>query len=320
MSYLYLNNTTMQYLNETSHSINELFENIFSFKAWSSEHEKEIKKAITTVMQEESSLLASAKKAYKNNYKNDYKFLMSKKIPLFPIIYNYNEFKKFYEIIKEYSVSLEHINPKDFYDYCVNTGPATYIIDLDDDEDHDLKHKISFIVVPEKGFFGKIFGRGDLLSGFNRKSWLDLERHMSIFHELIELDEFANKRFHLGKFFVKHNSNFYVHGYHNSIFVLAKEAIILNKFKNLEAVKVLRDYRKRAEWKIIKAKTGIDFGALKKLTPEIIKKLENTKPENFGDESGLFLSSQELKYHSTSKNENTKKEIFKKISKVVEII
>jgi len=306
-----INNLIINYLNENSIKyLDESFlilENIFSLKAWSEEHEKEIKQAIDTLKQETKKEINKGIEAFKKNYKEDYEFIKFHNIPFLLIADTFEKFKKLFDKLHKIDSKLSKVSAKEIYNELKKFGPATIIADINEKnatkkfKNSDKNYEIPFISIPEKSFFERILLKGDLLGFFTKPSWLELEKQISIYHESVEFNEFSNKRFHIGNFFVKFEGDFYRYGHHYSIFVLAKEAIVLNKFKYLEAIKALREFRRKYEWRIIKAKTGIDFGKLTKLTPEIIKKLERIKPEKFGDEEGLFLEFNDLKFHPVSK-------------------
>jgi len=302
---MYLNDITYKKLEESF----LLFENIFSIKAWTKEHEKDIKQASDVLRNESQKEIQKGIEIFKKNYKEDYEFIKFHNIPFFTVADTFEKFKKLYTVFHKIDSKFSHYSASEIYKELKKFGPVTIVAEID--EKHSKKkfnkkdkiYDVPFIVIPEPSFFEKLFLKGDLLGYFMKPSWIELEKQISIYHESIEFNEYANKRFHLGNFYLKADGDFYKYGNHYSIFVLAKEAIVLNKFKHLAAAKVLRDYRKRYEWKIIKAKTGVDFSKLSKLTPEIVKKLEKVKPEKFGDEEGLFIDVRDLKKYSFSKIE-----------------
>ena len=322
---MYLNYLNNHAKNELKNNQQFLTENIFSIKAWSKEHKNEVKKANNEIKIDYEKKLNKTKETFKKNYKEDYEFIKFHNIPFIKIIDNYKDFKSLIEKI-QIDTEFSKINPRTIYDYLASSGPCTIVFDIDDKKSSKHfkgkkeKFLIPFIFIPERTFFKKIFGKGDLLGFFQKAEWIELEKQLSIFHEVVEVEEFSQKRFLLGKFYVKQQSDFYSFGNHYSIFVLAKEAVVLNKFKHLEAIKVLRDWRLKYEWRIIKAKTGIDFSKLEKLTPEIAKKIMKIKPDIIGDTQGLFLKASDLKYYKLDKKSskfNSNKSIPKMLDKLI---
>jgi len=77
-------------------------------------------------------------------------------------------------------------------------------------------------------------------------------------------------------------------GNHHNIMVIAYEAVVLNKFKNIKVFNRLREMRKMFEWKIIKDLSGIDLGTLTKIDKEITKKLLNIKSTKLDNEKVLL--------------------------------
>jgi len=298
---MYLNNFALNILNENV----ILYENIFSIKNWTKEHKNEIKQAIETIKRGYEKEIQEGVEAFKKNYKRDYEFIKKNNIPFLLIADTFQKFKKIFEKFQQFDNRFKKTNINMLYKYVASHGPATLVIDLQVSEKEE-QYKIPFIFIPEKTFFEKVLLKGEMLGFFTHPLWIELEKMISIYHEAVEFNSYAHKEFHLGAFYVKHGGDFYRYGNHFSIFVLVKEAIILNKFKHLKAIKVLRDFRKKYEWRIIKAKTGVDLSTITKITPELMKKIKKINPEKFGDVEGLFLDSRELPYYGTVNIKNKK--------------
>ena len=337
----YINETAFYKLNNVHKELILLNENIFSFKAWSDEHEKEIKDATQKIRAEKEKELNSIPEYLKKNFKKDYDFIKFHNLPLVKVLDNYSDFKELFLKIQKISSTFDGIHSADLYEYLRLAGPASIFIDLDEkyankkfdknDKDSLKYYKYFFINVPDKNLLNKLFSSGVFLGSFQKKSWVELEKELILYHEAVEISEFVQKRQKTGNYYIKSGGSFHQIGNHNSIIVLAKEAVVLNKYKNLEAIKTLRDYRKMFEWKIIKEKTGIDFSTLKTLDKTTYNKLIKIKLEKFGNETGFFtddykLNDIDLKDIKKSKVSNTinSKEMnsakYKKIAKIVNIL
>jgi hypothetical protein len=320
------------YINELSQlkisQLNEFFENIFSFKAWSKEHEKEIEQATNYIQKMIQKEINDGITAFKKNYKDEYKFIEFHRIPFLLIADTEEKFKNFFKKLSEIDKFFENFLKFGVYSFLKNFGPSTIVLDVTEKDaakkfnanKPEKIYNIPFIFIPERNFFEKVLLKGDLLGFFTKPSWYRLEKAIATYHEAVEFNRYAHKDFHLGFFYVKHKKDFYLYGNHFSIMVLLKEAVVLNKFKQLDAIKVLRDFRKKYEWRIIKAKTGIDFSTITKITPDIVKKLQKVKPETFGDVQGLFIDSKDLEKFKTASKTTSKTiqnlDIFQKINMV----
>ena len=296
---VYLNKYALNTLNESI----ILYENIFSIKSWTNKHKKEIKQAIEIIKHGYEKEIQEGIETFKKNYKEDYEFIKKNNIPFLLIADTYKKFKNLFEKFKKFDKRFKNVNIFFLYKYIVRSGPSTIVIDL---QTSKKEIKIPFIFIPERTFFEKMLLKGEMLGFFTHPLWFELEKTISIYHEACEFNSYAHKDFHMGSFYIKHGGDFYRFGNHYSIMVLVKEAIILNKFKHLKAISVLREFRKKYEWRIIKAKTGVDLSTITKLTPELIKKIKKIKPEKFGDTEGLFLDSRDLPKYSTINIKNNK--------------
>jgi len=139
--------------------------------------------------------------------------------------------------------------------------------------------KGKFIVVstPPLNFIKRnITQRFLALSKFPSSLWIDLEKRIFLVHELIEAEEFymiqKKKRKDNGSIFKEVDERLYSIGAHNSLIVLAKEAVILNKYKHLKFFQKVKEMR-QMEYQVIKKATGIDLNTLTDLDDKTIKKL-----------------------------------------------
>ena len=146
--------------------------------------------------------------------------------------------------------------------------------------------KVFIISIPKATFIKRI--KEDYLNSiFSHPLWKELEYQIISYHEMVETSEnlriLTNKNANRnGSIYVKHQGKLYIVGQHNSTLVLAKEAVVLNKFKHLKAFKKLKNIR-QIEYLAIKEATGVDLNTIKEITPEIQKKLNKY---NFIDKDG----------------------------------
>ena len=322
---MYLNNYTIQ-------TLHELNENIFSFKVWTKKHQDQLKQTIDFLKKEADKVLEEGKKEYCKNYKEACKSLKEKDLKCVYIVKSPNDLKSLFKKLNDsfphdpvWSDSMIINQASAFYDY-FNSSPVTVNVvvrDKTDEKKKNPKLEISLIFIPEVGFFDRFKSGKTMTKTFDHRLWIEVDRALSLFHECTEFAEFARKRFHGGQIYIKdYNKNLLLVGNHHSVYVLAYEAIMLNKFKNLQAVQYLRDYRKQFEWKIIKDNTGVDLSKITEITPDVIKKLDTLKNIKLKDDYIMYSDLGTIQHMNKTKKDNFKtvKKLSEKLLKNIKII
>ena len=141
--------------------------------------------------------------------------------------------------------------------------------------DTTCKRAKAFIIVPELSLIQRLFA--PIHSIFDKTSWYKLKRELILHHEIIEAEEYIENRTLNGQIYIIHGGGIFQVGNHFSLLVLAKEAVVMNKFKHLKAINALRAIRQKFEYPIIYKATGVNLNNITKLTPDIIKKLSKFK-------------------------------------------
>jgi len=268
----------------------ELEESIFSIKSWNKEFQKKIKSTNSTLENLINKEIEEGKKEFKKNYKENYQLIKEYNLKLLPVLHTFHEYKSLMLKLAEVEPVYKQFAKRSQYEALSQMGPVFINLHIKEG------FKYGIINIPERSFISKLFGNGIFIlpGSFNRKDWIELEKNIALYHESVEWSEYAKKYIDKGNFFILSKDNYYRVGQHNSIIVLAKEAVILNTHKDLPALKELRNFRKLYEWKIIKKKTGVDFSLLKSLDEKTTNKLLSSRIEKFGDEEGFFLKDNEL--------------------------
>ncbi len=261
-----------------------LMENIFDLQTYTKKHKEELQKAINELSEEA-----------KKKYEKIYNYLMNKypafykEFDLQPIYIYDGRDKEILEIMTEIIKfkTKENITSKQVEKLINLNAPFEISFDFDlknkENKKEKLKGKIIFICVPINTFFNRLYRvnnyRYITSALLNHPLWSKIEYLIFLLHELIEAEEdtFENRTNHYtGKIFIEYKNKNYSISNHHSIIVLAKEAVVLNKYKHIKALQKLRELR-YDEWKVIKSLTGIDLSTLNHLDSRIIKKLLNIK-------------------------------------------
>jgi len=321
----------INYINNASKNKILLTENIFNPLIYTKNLREEIKKAIDFIDKESKKLLNEGIEIYKKNYKDSFDKLKEYNIPIVPILESKKDILNYFEKINK---QFPGVLPSDYKKLAseIIKAPAFYFYEFSLIEENigensktskekEYRIHLLFIVIPEVSFFDRFFLYQDKHMGgpFEHRLWIELDRSISKYHEIMEFHEYAKKEFRNGVFYIENDGNYTMIGNHNSIMVLAYEAVILNKYDHLKALKRLRNYRKFAEWKIIKEKTGVDFSDLKKITKEIQNKLLSAKSVKIGKENGLVLSSSDLAHIDLAARLHKKDLKSRKIKKIIKI-
>ena len=278
----YLNINTLKKINEIQENI-LLYENIFDLSTYTKEHKEELKQAIN-----EMTKLAIEKydKIFNYLYKKNKRFYEALNVD--PIYVYDGSNKKVLEIMTnaiKFSYD-QNVNQKEVKKFIYESSPFEFSVDLslqNKKTGEKIKGKIVFVCVLENTFLNRLYRVKNYSyitsSLFNHPLWSKIEFLIFLLHELIEAEEeiIDNRRQHYsGKIFLEYrNKNFSIANHH-SIIVLAKEAVILNKYKNIKALRKLREAR-YTEWKTIKTLTGVDLSTLTELDNNTIKKLLKIK-------------------------------------------
>ena len=206
------------------------------------------------------------------------------------IVYDCKEQKKLIELFA-YLLSKrfnEEVKVKDIIKIIKQSAPFQITININtidtiDKNKKKISGKVVFIFVPENTIFNRLIRisvyKHITNSFLNHPKWSTIEELIFLIHELIEAEEdnIEGRGNHpSGKIFVEIRNKNYSISNHHSIIVLAKEAIILNKYKHIKALKKLREAR-YLEWKAIKALTGVDLSTITHLDNKTIKKLLKIK-------------------------------------------
>jgi hypothetical protein len=280
---LYLNENSVKKLYNNLDYF-ELQENIFNLDNYTKKGKAELDEAINELSKIVEEKYQKLEKELRKKYKKFYETIGLE--PLY-IVYNCKEQRSLIELFA-YLLSKkinEKVTSKDIVKIIKYSAPFQITIDLKltDENKKKISGKVVFIIVPENTIFNRLIRvsvyRHITNSILNHPKWSTIEELIFLIHELIEAEEdnLEGRGNHpSGKIFVDFKGKNYAISNHHSIIVLAKEAVILNKYKHIKALKKLREAR-YLEWKAIKALTGVDLSILTHLDNKTIKKLLKIK-------------------------------------------
>ena len=262
----------------------ELQENIFDFSNYTKKNKTELKEAINALSKiAEEKYIKVHNKLYKK-YKDFYDY---SGIPPVIIIFDCSKQKEAINLLTYLisSMQREEIKSSEVKKFIKYYSPMELTLDaeIEKDKNETLKAKFAFVIVPKNTLWNRLIGvrvYGFLTNSLlNHPLWSQIEELIFLIHELIEAEEdiVEGRGNHpTGEIYVKEKNENIAISSHHSVIVLAKEAIVLNKYKHIKALRKLREMR-YLEWKAIKAITGVDLSTLTKLDKQTEKKLLKMK-------------------------------------------
>ena len=285
--YLKNNINAIQSLNEST----LLLENIFDFETYTKEKQAELKEAINQLGKIFEEKYVKIDQHLMKKYRDFYKFTGLE--PIYIITTLDNRTMEFVKMILE--MEYDDVTTSDIKKVIKDGAPFELSVNFEisveeEKKTKNFKGKVVLIFVPENTLWNRlarIQTYRHITNGIlNHPLWSEIEFLIFLLHETIEAEEsivYNRNNHHSGVLVLNSKDTDYQISDHHSILVLAKEAIILNRYKNIKALKALREMR-YIEWKTIKSLTGIDFSTLTKLDKATERKLLNLKPSDFKDE------------------------------------
>ena len=298
-----INKLNLKELNESM----LILENIFDLQTYTKKNKAELNEAIRVLTKEAQN---KYDRIYKGMYKKYKKFY--DELELDPIyIYSGSNDSEILDLMV-FLINLtseEEITKGMLKKQIRQIAPFEFAVNVDlvnvEDKNDKLKGIVAFVVVPDNTFLNRWLFVNNYKyitsSILNHPLWSKIEYLILLLHELIEAEESEidkRKNHYTGNMFLNFKNRNVQISQHHSVIVLAKEAVILNRFKHIKALRALRELR-YTEWKAIKAETGVDLSTLTELDDKTIKKLLKMKKSiiklDGEEEEGVQLNYDDIK-------------------------
>jgi len=293
----YINKTAEVKLNNASVVLNESFFDLDVYLK-----QEDFNQAISFIKNENKKIISELEKEVKKaSSKKAQEYMKKSDINYLYIIEDLSQLKEFCQ--------MTGVN----YNHWKKESPFFTMLEFQPDG-YSKKDSVKVFAVnsPKITFLERFFSKRHISGSlFPHKLWKELEFYFFMYHELMEAKEeiniFNKKSTSNGNIGIIYNKKRYTVGNHNSLMVLAYEACILNKFSNFKLFQKFKNVR-LTEYNIIKEKTGVNLWTLKKITPEVRKKLNSVK------DATLNLDDEKLRKKMNSDQDSIKKLIASKES------